>query len=89
MIHKFKEFIVSSTIWDRFMKVNDNYLPKFGPLTVGIMGKISEFFKYKETMWTLRYLNKDWMIFTEKISSLCWFQGWSKIQICNDKNTCR
>ena len=73
--------LFSNNICAEFSEANPDHLPMFGKLTVGLMGIISSFMDYKELMLKIRYVNKDWILFTQKY--LCYIKenrAWSRFK---------
>ena len=66
---EFSHLVSSNKIWEEFISSNSNCLPIFGKLTVGLMGIIAGFISYKELMFKIRYVNKNWLLSTQKYSS--------------------
>ena len=46
--------------------MRETYLPKFGRLGVGLMEMIARYIDYKDLMFKARYINKEWLLFTQK-----------------------
>ena len=89
---------MSNKICQEFEKAHgDDYKPKFKKLGVGLMGKIAGFLEYRELMVKVRYVSKDWILFTQKYlqfsdqDNLKIWQGETKyakaakLRICIDK----
>ena len=46
--------------------MGETYLPNFGRIGVGLMGMIARYIDYKDLMFKARYINKKWLLFTQK-----------------------
>jgi hypothetical protein len=62
-MHLSEQSLVSNFVYSKYKNQIPN--PRSGCLSKYLMGIICSYFGYKDTMTTLRYLSKSWVIFTQ------------------------